>query len=134
MELCIEAKVINVDKVTDFVNDRLKSMGCSKRSLLQIDVALDELFSNICHYAYGDAVGNVLVSVKELEGSDSVQITLADQGTPFDPLAVKDPDVTLKLHERAIGGLGIFMVKRTMDDVQYEYRDGKNILTVVKSL
>jgi len=134
MELCIEAKVINVDKVTDFVNDRLKSMGCSKRSLLQIDVALDELFSNICHYAYGDAVGNVLVSVKELEGSDSVQITLADQGTPFDPLAVKDPDVTLKLHERAIGGLGIFLVKRTMDDVQYEYRDGKNILTVVKSL
>ena len=134
MELCIEAKVLNIDKVTDFVNDRLKRMGCSKRSLLQIDVALDELFSNICHYAYGDAVGNVLVSVEELGDRDSVRITLEDQGTPFDPLAAKDPDVTLKLHERAIGGLGIFTVKRTMDDVQYEYRDGKNILTVVKSL
>lgn len=134
MELCVKASIRNIDEVTGFVNDQLRQMGCSKRSLLQIDVALDELFSNICRYAYDDVVGNVLVSVEELEDGDSVQITLVDKGIPFDPLAVKDPDVTLKLQERTIGGLGIFMVKRTMDDVQYEYRDGKNILTVVKSL
>ena len=134
LELCVKASIRNIDEVTGFVNHQLRQMGCSKRSLLQIDVALDELFSNICRYAYDDVVGNVLVSVEELEDGDSVQITLVDKGIPFDPLAVKDPDVTLKLQERTIGGLGIFMVKRTMDDVQYEYRDGKNILTVVKSL
>ncbi len=134
MHLTVEAKIANIVSVTEFVNKRLQSMGCSRRALTQIDVALDELFSNVCRYAYPGDVGSVTIHVKELPEENAVSITLEDAGMPFDPLSRKDPDITLGLHERGIGGLGIFMVKKTMNDVRYEYRDGLNVLTVTKTL
>lgn len=134
MELRLKAVIENVDLLTDFVNEQLEGMDCSRRAMTQIDIALDELFSNVCNYAYGEGEGHVTVYVDETEDGKSARITLADAGIPFDPLAQDDPDVTLGLHDRAIGGLGIFMVKRTMDDVSYEYRDGLNMLTVIKAL
>lgn len=134
VKLRVEARVENIDRVTNFVNEQLESMDCSMRSMLQIDVALDEIFSNVCHYAYGDDIGHVTLYVEELPDDKSVRITMEDEGIPFNPLSHEDPDVTVGLAERSIGGLGIFMVKRTMNDVLYEYRDDKNMLTVVKRL
>jgi anti-sigma regulatory factor (Ser/Thr protein kinase) len=134
MKFRVKAELENVDIVTDFVNEQLEGMDCSMRSVIQIDIALDELFSNVCHYAYGDGVGYATIYVDEHEDNGTVSITLEDEGIPFDPLEHEDPDVTLSIDEREIGGLGIFMVKRTMDDVLYEYRDGKNRITIVKSL
>ena len=134
MKLRVKAVIENVDLLTEFVNEQLEGMDCSMRAMTQIDIALDELFSNICNYAYGEGVGHVTVYVEELEEKGSVRITLADEGIPFDPLAHEDPDVTLGLKDRTIGGLGIFMVKRTMDEVQYEHKNGLNMLTVIKSL
>lgn len=134
MELKIEAKIENVDDLTTKVNECLEKMGCSMRSMTQIDIALDELFSNVCHYAYDGELGHVIVDVTEVQDGKAVQITLKDSGIPFDPLKHQDPDISKSIHERAIGGLGIFMVKRTMDDVLYEYRDGLNMLTVIKTL
>ena len=134
MELQVEAKVANIDVVTDFVNECLEGMDCSMRSMTQIDIALDELFSNICHYAYGDEVGTAIIRVCEMPQEHAASITLEDTGIPFDPLAKDDPDVTLSIQDRAVGGLGIFLVKKTMDNVLYEYKDGKNILTIIKSL
>lgn len=134
MELTVEALIQNVDEVTDFINEQLEEMGCSMRIQTQVDIAIDELFSNICRYAYGEGVGHAKVSVNELPGQNAVQITLEDSGIPFDPLAKEDPDVTLSLHERNVGGLGIFMVKKIMNDIQYEYRDGVNVLTITKKL
>ena len=133
MELKIEAVVNNVDKVTDFVNEQLEEMDCPMRAMTQIDIALDELFSNICRYAYGDEVGYATVSVRRAPQENAVLITLEDEGIPFDPLAVEEPDTTLGIAERGIGGLGIFLVRKTMDDIAYEYKDGKNVLTIVKS-
>ena len=134
MDLTIEAKVENIEPLTDFVNSQLEAMGCSLRAQSQIDIALDELFSNICHYAYGGKTGHATVSVEELPEENAVQITIKDYGIPFDPLAHDDPDVSLGIHERTIGGLGIFLVKKTMNDLRYEYRDGCNVITVVKTL
>lgn len=134
MDLTVKALIENVDTITEYVNERLKKMGCSVKSRTQIDIALDELFANVCNYAYGDEIGHVTVRVRELPDKNSVQISLEDKGMHFDPLAVKEPDITASIHERRIGGLGIFMVKKTMDDVYYEYRDGCNIITVVKTL
>lgn len=134
MHLTVEANIENIETVTDFVNDQLKLMGCSKRAMRQIDVALDELFSNVCNYAYGSETGHATIKVKELPESNSVQITLEDTGIPFDPLSHDDPDVSKRLEDRAIGGLGILMVKRTMNKVHYEYSKGVNTLTVVKTL
>lgn len=132
MKLRIEAKIENVDLLTDFVNEQLEGMDCPMKSVTQVDIALDEVFSNICHYAYGEDEGYAVVYVNKHPDEDAVSITLEDAGEPFDPLVRKDPDVTLSLKERQIGGLGIFMVKRMMDDIEYEYRDGLNRLTMVK--
>ena len=101
---------------------------------MQIDVAVEEIFVNIAHYAYNPEVGNAMVRVEILPDVPSVDITFIDQGVPYDPLAKADPDVTLSAEERQIGGLGIFMVKKTMDDVKYEYVNGHNILTLKKGL
>ncbi len=134
MHLTVEAKVENIEAVTEFVNSHLEKMGCSHRTATQIDIALDELFSNICRYAYGDKTGMATIRIEECPDQNEVCISLEDSGTPFNPLTRGDPDVTLGIHEREIGGLGIFMVKKIMKDIRYEYRDGLNVLTVSKSL
>lgn len=134
MHLTIEALVKNVDYVTEFVDELLEKMGCSRKSMTQINIALDELFSNICNYAYGDRVGNATIRLRKLEDKNAVELTLEDEGAPFNPLKVEEPDITLSLAERGIGGLGIFMVRKTMDDIRYAYENGRNILTIIKSL
>ena len=133
-ELTVQAAVENIPAVTDFVNERLEALDCPVKAQMQIDVAIDELFGNIAQYAYDPATGPATVRVDVEDDPLAVRITFIDQGKPYDPLARADPDVTLSAEERQIGGLGIFMVKKTMDDVKYEYRDGQNILTVKKRL
>lgn len=133
-ELTLEATVENLNAVTDFVNEQLELYDCPMKAQMQIDVAIDELFSNIAHYAYNPNVGPATVRVEVAEDPLSVIITFIDNGVPYDPLAKADPDITLSAEERGIGGLGIFMVKKTMDDVTYEYKDGQNILKIKKHL
>ena len=131
-EITLEATVENLDKVTDFVNEQLEAIGCTFKVITKIDIAIDELFSNIAYYAYKPNVGPVTVQVDVEEDPLSVIITFMDNGVPFDPLKKADPDTSLSAEDRQIGGLGIFMVKKTMDLVSYEYRDGKNILRIKK--
>ena len=133
-EISIAATIENIEVVTDFVNEELEALDCPMKAQMQIDVAIDELFSNIAHYAYSPEVGDATVRVEVVEDPLSVIITFIDKGVPYDPLAKADPNVTLSAEEREIGGLGIFMVKKTMDEVTYEYKDGRNILTIRKSL
>ena len=130
-ELRLEAKIENINAVTDFVNEELEALDCPMKAQFQIDIALDELFSNIAQYAYGDGGGDAVVRVEAAEAG-GVWITFADWGTPYDPLSREDPDISLGLEEREIGGLGIFLVKKTMDDVRYEYADGQNIMRILK--
>ena len=105
-ELTIDATVENIMQVTAFVDEQLEALGCPVKAQMQIDIAIDELFGNIAHYAYH----------------------------PYDPLSKEDPDVGLPLVEREIGGLGIYMVKKSMDEITYEYKDGQNILRIRKSM
>ena len=133
-ELTIDATVENIEKVTDFVNEQLEACDCPIKAQMQIDVAIDELFSNISHYAYNPDVGPATVRVETIKEPLSVIITFIDNGKPYDPLAKADPDVTLSAEERKVGGLGIFLVKKTMDDVNYEYKNGQNILTIKKNI
>ena len=133
-ELNIAATVENIEVVTDFVNEQLEALDCPMKAQMQIDIAIDELFGNIAHYAYNPEVGDATVRVEVVEDPLAVVITFIDKGVPYDPLAKEDPDVTLSAEERAIGGLGIFMVKKTMDDITYEYKDGQNILKIRKNI
>lgn len=133
-EITLDATIDNLDRVTDFVNEELENIGCSFKAMTQIDIVIDELFSNIAHYAYKPEIGSATVTVDIKEDPMSVIITFMDQGKPFNPLAAANPDVTLSAEERQIGGLGIFLVKKTMDDVSYEFKDGKNILQIKKNV
>ena len=131
-ELSLDAVVENIDVVTDFVNEHLEQYNCPTKAQMQIDVAIDELFSNIAHYAYNPEVGPATVRVEVLENPLSVVITFIDNGVPYDPLSTQEPDITLSAEERKIGGLGIYMVKKSMDYITYEYKDGQNILRIKK--
>ena len=101
---------------------------------MQIDIAVEEIFVNIASYAYPNGDGTATISVSESTSPTAIRITFVDSGIPYNPLAKEDPDITLGAEEREIGGLGIFMVKKSMDDVNYEYTHGHNRLTLVKNL
>ena len=133
-ELVVEADRENLWEVQSFIDEQLEEAGCPMPTQIAIDVAVEELFVNIASYAYEHGEGVAVVQVTVHEDPLSVEITFIDNGRQYDPLAKEDPDVTLSAKERKKGGLGIFMVKNTMDNVTYEYKDGKNILTIKKNL
>ena len=133
-ELTMNATVENITRVTAFVDEELEALGCPMKAQMQIDIAIDELFGNIAHYAYNPEVGPATVRVEVVEDPLSVVVSFIDKGVPYDPLSREDPDVELSLEERRIGGLGIYMVKKSMDDISYEYKDGQNILRIRKKI
>ena len=133
-ELTLAATVENIETVTEFVNAQLELMDCPIKAQMQIDIAIDELFGNIAHYAYNTEGGSATVRVEVSEAPLAVIITFIDNGVPYDPLGKDDPDITLSAEEREIGGLGIYMVKQSMDEITYEYKDGQNILKIKKNI
>lgn len=130
-ELTLPAACENIEKAVDFVNGQLEAIDCPPKIMTQIDVAIDELFGNIALYAYDEGSGQATIRV-EVTQEPSVIITFVDSGVPYNPLQKPDPDVTEALEDRQIGGLGIFMVKKSMDDIAYEYKNGQNILRIKK--
>ncbi|MBQ2202744.1 MAG: ATP-binding protein [Clostridia bacterium] len=133
-EIEVEAIDENLPKVQAFIARHLAENDCPMKARMQIEVAAEEIFVNIAHYAYTPLSGKATVRVEFFENPMSVSITFMDHGIPYDPLAHREPDVALSAAEREIGGLGIFMTKKIMDDVAYEYRNGQNILTLKKNL
>ncbi len=136
-KLTVDAKVEKLDEVMAFVEGELEEGGASMKEIMAITLAVEEVFVNIAHYAYeggDDGEGEAVISMEFAETPKSVTITFADWGRPYNPLEREDPDITLSAEERSIGGLGIFLVKKNMDEVSYEYRDGMNVLTTKKNL
>ena len=133
-EMTIAAAVENIDAVTDFVSEQLEAFDCPMKVQMRISIAIDELFGTIAHYAYGDQTGDATIRVELQEEPRAAVITFIDSGVPYNPLEKDDPDTTLSAEDREIGGLGIFMVKKSMDEITYDYKDGKNMLTIKKNL
>ncbi|MBQ0009858.1 MAG: ATP-binding protein [Ruminococcus sp.] len=125
-----EAKIDDIPAVTAFVEEELEKLGCSMKTVTQFSIAVDEIYSNIVKYAYENTTGPAKVEILAEDGTVSLRFT--DEGVPYNPVKKEDPDITLSAEERKIGGLGIFMVKKTMDDMRYEYVGGQNILTITK--
>ena len=132
-EITVAADLDSLNDVLAFVDGEMERAGCSMKLMTQVDMAVEEIFVNIARYAYHPEAGEA--SVRCEAGGDPFQIVVgfADRGRPFNPLDREDPDVTLDAEARQLGGLGILMAKKLMDDIQYEYRDGKNILTLRKN-
>ena len=118
--------------VLGFVEETLESAGCPMKVTMALCVAIEEVFVNVAHYAYGDGKGDVKLAISLSENDSTVIFRMSDKGTPFDPLKRPDPDITLPVEEKEIGGLGIFITKKTMDTVSYAYKNGENILTMTK--
>lgn len=133
-EITLDATASNIAVVTDFVNAELEALGCPSKARMQLDVAIDEVFGNISRYAYGSAVGRATVRLGFDEVEREVTLTFVDSGSEFNPCEAPEPDITLMLEERPIGGLGLFMVKKMMDGMAYRREDGHNILTLRKRI
>ena len=133
-EKVFEAKDENMLEMLGFVEQELENYGCSMRMQTAISVALEEVFINVAHYAYPDGNGKAKVSINIDPTTDEMTCILSDSGIAFNPLTQDDPDITLPVEQREIGGLGILIVKKTMDYVEYSRENGENILTMRKKL
>ena len=136
-KLTIAAVTGNLDRVLQLVDEELEAAGVSMKTQMQVDIAVEEMFINVTNYAYAPEQGDVEITVgteQTPEGGKMLKIVLADEGKPYDPLGAKEPDITLSAEERQIGGLGIFMARKNMDEMFYTYEGGRNILTMLKKL
>ena len=131
-EITLDAKLGNLDEVLAFVDSRLEELECPVKAQMQIDVAVEEIFVNIASYAYEGQPGSATIRMEIRQNPKSAEITFLDRGIPYNPVEKEDPDVSLPIEKRRIGGLGIYMVKKSMDEMLYERRDGYNILTIIK--
>jgi sigma-B regulation protein RsbU (phosphoserine phosphatase) len=128
------AKVEALSDVLGFVDRMLELYECPMKIQTAICVAIEEVFVNVAHYAYGDGEGDMTLGIGFDEESRTITFRMTDKGVQFDPLKKPDPDITLSAEEREIGGLGIFITKKTMDQVTYAYENGENILTMIKKI
>lgn len=133
-KITLDATIANIAEVTEFIDARLEEAGCPPKAEIQINIMVDEIFSNIAKYAYAPGTGQATVCIDIKEEPLRAEIAFIDSGSPYDPLSEKDPDITTALDDRPVGGLGILIIKKTMDDVSYENKDGQNILHVLKIL
>ena len=134
MNRTFPAKIDALSDVLGFVDETLESCDCPMKIQTAVCVAIEEIFVNVAHYAYGDGEGDMTLGISFDDASRTLTFRMADKGTPFDPLQKPDPDITLSAEERDIGGLGIFITKKTMDTVTYAYENGENVLTMIKKI
>ena len=130
--LQVKAEDMQLHTILAYIDAQLENAGCPKRTGMQIAIAAEEIFVNIAHYAYDGKKGDVIVRINMTSDREGISITFEDNGTPYNPLTREDPDIDLCAEQRKIGGLGIYIVKKSMDEILYEYRDGKNQLTIRK--
>lgn len=133
-EIIVAAIDENLEVVNNFIHECLMDTSVSDDVLMELDLAVEEIFVNIAHYAYNPEVGNAQIKCKINNEPLQLTIEFTDEGKPYNPLEKEDPDITLSAEERQIGGLGIFIVKQFMDVIEYRYEDNKNILTIKKML
>ena len=131
-KITVQATIDNLPRVQQFIEAEMEEKECSMKGQMQVSIAAEEIYVNIARYAYAPDTGEARISCDIQGVPPIVRISFEDKGVPFNPLLVEEADTTLSAEERKIGGLGILMVRKSMDEVLYEYKDGKNILTLVK--
>lgn len=134
IEKTFPADTAVLDDVLSFTEDQLERASCPPALTMSLTMAIEEMFVNVAHYAYPDGGGNVQLSIAFAPDSHVITFQLTDSGIPFDPLAQPAPDLSIPAEERPIGGLGIYIMLKVMDAVQYERIEGHNILTMQKTL
>jgi len=132
--LTVNASTDNLPAVLEFIDAELEAVGSSMKIQFQIDIAVEEIYVNIAHYAYSPGNGNAIIQLDLYGEHPWVEIQFIDEGRPYNPLNTAEPDITLSAEQREIGGLGVFLTKKSMDAVEYRFEDNNNILTIKKYL
>lgn len=132
--ITVPASVEQLDTVQEFVNEHLECYDCPMKAMMQIEIAVEEIFVNIANYAYRPEIGDATICCEVEQDPLSVVIQFLDHGRPFNPLAKEDADISRDALVEREGGLGILMVKKSMDSVHYSYENGKNVLTISKKM
>ena len=130
-DLSLIAHISNLHIFLDQMEEDMLTQGVDYSKSINVSVACEEIFTNICSYAYQKDNEEMMISY-EITNDEAIQITFIDSGIAFNPLEYKEPDISQSADERKIGGLGIFIVKNSMDELNYSRIDGKNIFTIKK--
>jgi anti-sigma regulatory factor (Ser/Thr protein kinase) len=133
-KIVLPAEIDKLDDVIAFIDTSLEGHEYSDKTLMEIEIAVEEIFVNIASYAYPPGTGVVSVETDISGKPEKLIARFVDNGIKYDPLEKEDPDVGLSVEDTSIGGLGIFITKESMDDVVYEYKENKNILIITKVL
>ena len=134
LSFTLKALPDNYSAAQEQVQDFLSPYGCKMRTLLELDMIVEEIFINIASYAYGEKEGLASIDLSINDSADMLTMTFRDSGIPYDPLKKESPDITSGAMDRAVGGLGIFLVQKYADGMSYEYKGGENCLTIRKKL
>ncbi len=129
----LPAKLENLESMLEFILGKAKTLGFDDKKIYQIQLAAEEVLVNIINYAYPDKNGDIEITITPKE-NEALEIEIADWGFAFDPLSLPEPDLCAPLEERKIGGLGIYLLRKIMDEVSYKRQDERNILCLVKKL
>lgn len=132
--LTVPARTEALEDVQAFLEGQLEGWDCSPGLQMQLSLVAEEIFVNIAHYAYPNGFGDAVIGVEISPQPPVLTLRFADHGIPFDPLSQPEADITLSAQERPIGGLGIFLTRKIMDEAVYSHADGQNILTLRKKL
>ena len=127
-ERVYEASLTKIPEVVSFVSDAAGSMGVHPKRIMHLELAVEEAVANICSYAYAVPPGEF--TVRMIQEPEMVRIELIDNGVPFDPLRLDEPDIKSEIENRDVGGLGIFLMRRMLDEMRYSRLNDKNILTL----
>ena len=133
-KITVDAVLENLQAVIDFATEKLEERDCSMKVVMQTELVIEEIFVNIASYAYHPEIGPATFCMEFEENPHALLMTFIDAGKPYNPLEQDAPDTTLAIDEREVGGLGIFLVRKNVDEISYEYADGKNILRMKKIL
>ena len=132
--ITVKAERGKLDCILGFVEKELEAYNCPPKKLMQLSIAIEEIFVNIASYAYDEDGGDATIFIDVYGNPPVAYVKFTDSGRPYNPLEKADPDITLSAEDRGVGGLGIFMVKKSMDGIEYENKGGKNILTIKKNI
>lgn len=131
-KITVDALVENLQEVIDFATAELEARDCPMKVVMQTELVIEEVFVNIANYAYHPEIGAATFCIEFEENPSALLMTFIDGGKPYNPLENEEPDTSLAIEDRDIGGLGIFLVKKNVDEISYEYEDGKNVLRMKK--
>ncbi|MDR3292460.1 MAG: ATP-binding protein [Methanobrevibacter sp.] len=136
-EIILPADSNELNNLFDFIRNSLNSFEVFESLIIHLELAVEEIFINIVNHAFKDSDledRNIHVRIEVERDPLKIMITFKDKGIPFNPLKVLDPDTCLDADQRKIGGLGIFIIKKNVDEMYYKYENGENILTIVKTI